>query len=135
MDGAGVDRAVLVPPTWERNNNFALSAAREQPRRFAVMGRLDPTDRDSVAGLRTWCAEPGMLGVRLVYNQRDADARLRIADEAGFFRAAEEASVPLMLYAPHLHSELSSIAARYPSLRLIIDHLGLPRLKLRALKQ
>jgi len=43
MDEAGVDRAVIVPPSWEgERNDLALDAARRWPDRFAVMGRLDP---------------------------------------------------------------------------------------------
>jgi len=41
MDAAGVDRAVLVPPSWEgERNDLALEAALLHPDRFAVMGRL-----------------------------------------------------------------------------------------------
>src|ERR1700678_3874267 len=41
MDEAGVDRCVLVPPSWEGDrNDLALQAAAQHPDRFAVMGRL-----------------------------------------------------------------------------------------------
>ncbi|MGH8545736.1 MAG: amidohydrolase family protein, partial [Gammaproteobacteria bacterium] len=41
MDAAGVQRAALVPPTWEGDrNDTSLEAARLHPDRFAVMGRL-----------------------------------------------------------------------------------------------
>ena len=41
MDGAGVDRVILVPPSWEGNrNDTSLEAARLHPSRFAVMGKL-----------------------------------------------------------------------------------------------
>ena len=41
MDGAGVARCVLVPPTWEADrNDTSLEAARLHPDRFRVMGRL-----------------------------------------------------------------------------------------------
>src|SRR3989442_12274244 len=40
MKEAGVDRAVLVPPSWEGDrNDLALQAARLYPGRFALMGR------------------------------------------------------------------------------------------------
>src|SRR2546426_3686647 len=49
MKGAGVERVVLVPPSWEGDrNDLALEAARLHPDRFAVMGRLeDDPDRKS----------------------------------------------------------------------------------------
>ena len=63
MDEAGVDRAVIVPPSWEGDrNDYALEAARAHPDRFAVMGRIaldDPRSRDL---LPKWRATPGMLG-------------------------------------------------------------------------
>src|SRR5579862_2770116 len=41
MDEAGVDRAVLVPPSWEGNrNDHGLANAAAHPERFAVMGRI-----------------------------------------------------------------------------------------------
>ena len=45
MDEAGVDRAVIVPPSWEGDrNDYALEAVRRYPARFAVMGRI-PLER------------------------------------------------------------------------------------------
>src|ERR1700704_2778259 len=65
MDAAGVNRAVLVPPTLDDDrNDLALDAARLHPDRYAVMGRLDleaPGAREKIA---TWCRQPGMLGLR-----------------------------------------------------------------------
>ena len=41
MDNAGVDRAVLAPPSCEGDrNDLALIAARKHPDRFAVMGQF-----------------------------------------------------------------------------------------------
>ena len=52
MDEAGVDRAVIVPPSWEGDrNDLALAAARAHPDRLAVMGRftVDPANRAALA--------------------------------------------------------------------------------------
>src|SRR6266496_1279582 len=41
MDEAGVDRVVVVPPSWPGDrNDYALEAAKRFPDRFAVMGRI-----------------------------------------------------------------------------------------------
>ena len=41
MDEAGVDRAVIVPPSWPGDrNDYGLEAAKRYPNRFAVMGRI-----------------------------------------------------------------------------------------------
>src|ERR1022692_1177944 len=42
MDAAGVDRAMIVPPTWVgENNTMAIEAATKYRDRFAVVGRFD----------------------------------------------------------------------------------------------
>ena len=43
MDKAGIDRVVIVPPSWEGDrNDVAIDAATSHPQRFAIMGRFDP---------------------------------------------------------------------------------------------
>ena len=66
MDAAGVDRVVIVPPSWEgERNDLALEAAQLHPDRFAIMGRLAIERPESRALVPTWRSQPGMLGVRL----------------------------------------------------------------------
>src|SRR5687768_15633811 len=51
MDAAGVDRVVIVPPSWEGDrNDLALEAARLHPDRFGIMGRL-PIEKPESRGL------------------------------------------------------------------------------------
>ena len=41
MNEAGVDRAVIVPPSWPGDrNDYGLEAVKRYPHRFAVMGRI-----------------------------------------------------------------------------------------------
>ena len=106
MDGAGVARAVLVPPSWIGDDNSgALTAAGAHPDRFAVMGRFDPTAPGAEGRLRHWLAD-GSLD--------------------WFWAAAEQAGVPLMVFVPGQAPALGPIAARHPRLRLILDHLARP---------
>lgn len=126
MNGAGVHRAILVPPTWEADrNDTSLDAARAYPDRFAVMGRL-PLDQESskerVAG---WKDQPGMLGVRLTLHRGRARSWLEDGTADWFWSAAERHGVPVMAFAPQAVPELGEIARRHPGLRLIIDHMGL----------
>src|SRR5215207_8960440 len=44
MDEAGIDRVIIVPPTLNDRNDYALEAARRYPNRFAVMGRIPLQD-------------------------------------------------------------------------------------------
>jgi predicted TIM-barrel fold metal-dependent hydrolase len=62
MDAAGVDRAVIVPPSWEGDrNDLALEACRLHPQRFAIMGRLD-VDPANEAALRHGARSPACSG-------------------------------------------------------------------------
>src|SRR5512132_3586564 len=49
MDDAGVDRAVIVPPSWPGDrNDYALEAVKRYPTRFRVMGKLPLQDPKSL---------------------------------------------------------------------------------------
>src|SRR5262245_47154683 len=66
MDEAGVDRAVIVPPSWPGDrNDYGIEAAKRYPNRFAVMGRIPLKNPESAALLPRWKEQPGMLGVRV----------------------------------------------------------------------
>jgi predicted TIM-barrel fold metal-dependent hydrolase len=85
MDEAGVDRAIIVPPSWEGDrNDYALDAAGARPDRFRVMGRIALKDKRAPHLLAAWKQQPGMLGVRLTFLRAQAsrvrdDYRQRIA--------------------------------------------------------
>jgi L-fuconolactonase len=65
MARAGVDRVVIVPPSWEGDrNDLAIEAAKSHPDRFATMGRFDPDAPNARETLEGWKSQPGMLGVR-----------------------------------------------------------------------
>lgn len=126
MDSHGVDRAVLVPPSFAGDDNAAaLEAAWRHPDRFAVMGRISltaPGRRD----LTDWRSVPGMLGIRLTFHEGESSAWLTDGTADWLWRAAEAASVPVMAFTPGRVGELAPVAARFPGLRLVIDHAGLP---------
>ena len=126
MDGAGVARAVLVPPTWESDrNDTSLEAARLHPDRFAVMGRLTLDAPESRERMATWKDQPGMLGIRLTFHRGRYRTWLEDDTIDWFWAAAERYDVPVMALAPHALPKLGEIAARHPGLRLAIDHMGL----------
>src|SRR2546421_10990320 len=48
MDEAGVDRAVIVPPSWPGDrNDYALEAVQRYPTPFPLHGRIPPPDPTS----------------------------------------------------------------------------------------
>jgi predicted TIM-barrel fold metal-dependent hydrolase len=126
MNEAGVDRVVIVPPSLNDRNDYALEAVKRYPGRFAVMGRISLQNPRSAALLPRWKEQPGMLGVRLTFN-RGAAAWLKDGTADWFWPAAEKAGLPVMFLpnsAPTL-GLFAGIAQRHPGLTLILDHMGL----------
>jgi predicted TIM-barrel fold metal-dependent hydrolase len=125
MDEAGVDRVVVVPPSWPGDrNDYGLEAARRYPERLHVMGRIPLEKPQSSALLPTWRDQPGMLGIRLTFLGEQAPW-LTDGTADWFWPAAEEAGVPVMVFAPGHGPDFARIAQRHPGLTMIVDHMNL----------
>lgn len=127
MDEAGVDRAILVPPSWEGDrNDLVIDAALRYPKRFGSMGRIDlriPKTAEDFAG---WTSQPGMLGVRLTFGRPPSSHWLSDGTADWFWPVAEEVGLPVMVWVPGQLDAIRGIAERHPRLRLILDHAGMP---------
>ncbi len=128
MDGAGVDRTVIVPPMWEGDrNDIGLDAARAHPDRLAVMGRLDPEAPESRGKLAAWRAQPGMLGLRFSFTAPLLQPLLTEGRMDWVWSEAQSAAVPLyVLVKPADVPLIDAAAAKHPALKLTMDHLALP---------
>ncbi|HET7875106.1 MAG TPA: amidohydrolase family protein [Methylomirabilota bacterium] len=126
MNGAGVDRVVIVPPSWEGDrNDVALEAARLHPDRFAVMGRLPLERPESRGRLADWKKQPGMLGLRFTFHTTLQRPWLTDGTADWLWPAAERHGLPVMIFVPGSLPQVGPIAERHPGLRLVIDHLAL----------
>ena len=125
MDGAGVDRVVIVPPTLEGiRHDYGQEAARRYPGRFATMGRVnfnDPGEAPRVMALRQ---QPGVLGVRMFFQPAQAKW-LSDGTADWFWPVAEKAGTPVRLLSIGQTPLFAQIAERHPGLHLIIDHMGM----------
>ena len=128
MDQAGVDRAVIVPPSWDCDRvDYALDAARQYPDRLAVMGRFPVEEAAQLVRLEDWVRQPGMLGVRLSLVAPAELVWLRDGTMDRFWPAAERAGIPVAIRAPDAVREIDAVAERHPGLKLLIDHVNLSR--------
>lgn len=127
MDAAGVDRVIIVPPSWEGDrNDLATEAVLAHPDRFAIMGRLDPQDPRSRGCIATWRQQPGMLGLRFTFHTPVLVPLLTEGHMNWVWGDAQEAGVPIYILVPHsLVHLIDDVARRYPRLKLVMDHLAL----------
>ncbi|GAA2687193.1 MULTISPECIES: amidohydrolase [Actinosynnema] len=117
LDAAGVDAAVLVAVPGVAPLDECLEIAAEHPDRVAVIA---PWEGDLAR------VPEGALGVRLVLSWPPENAeRLRSGGYDGLFDAAERRGVPVSVLATGLLPEIAEVARARPSLRLVVDHLGL----------
>jgi predicted TIM-barrel fold metal-dependent hydrolase len=125
MDEAGVDRVVIVPPSWEgERNDYALEAARKYPNRFAVMGRILLSDPRSPEMLPKWRDQPGMLGVRHTFNGAQT-SWLTDGTADWFWPTAAKLGIPVMTPTLGRAPQFLRIVERNPDLIFIIDHMGI----------
>jgi predicted TIM-barrel fold metal-dependent hydrolase len=125
MKEAGVDRVVIVPPSLNDRNDYALEAHKRYPDRFAVMGRIPLQNPKSAELLPKWKEQPGMLGVRVTFNTPETQAWLKDGTADWFWPEAAKARLPVMFLAFGLVNLFDPIAQRNPELPLIIDHMGI----------
>jgi predicted TIM-barrel fold metal-dependent hydrolase len=126
MDEAGVDRAVNCPALWDPDaNDYAVKAALRHPDRFATLGwfPLDDSADESLVDL--WLEKPGMLGLRFVLATPDSCDRLASGALGWLWAAADRREIPVGLIVPPQYLPVvADIAARYPRMRLLMDHLA-----------
>jgi len=125
MAAAGVDRAVLHPPSWDADSNeLSVEAARAHPDRFAILGRFALDRPESRALVANWKNRPGMLGLRFTFLQPHQKSWPTDGTMDWLWPAAEKAGLPVALLATDFLPLVGQIAERHPGLRLIVDHMG-----------
>jgi predicted TIM-barrel fold metal-dependent hydrolase len=125
MADAGVDAALIHPPSWDpRSHEVAVEAARAHPNRFAILGYLPPDQPQSRTLLDGWKTQPGVLGLRYALVRPEQQSWHADGTMDWLWPAAERAGLPIALMASRFFPLLAQIAERHPGLRLIVDHLG-----------
>jgi predicted TIM-barrel fold metal-dependent hydrolase len=128
MDEAGVDGALLHPPSWDPNaNEIAVEAATQHPDRLAVLGFFDVSRPENRSLIPTWKEQPGMLGLRFAFLKPGEENWLVDGTADWVWPAAENAGLPVGLLVPNRSKVVAAIAERHPNLKLLVDHMGCPR--------
>jgi predicted TIM-barrel fold metal-dependent hydrolase len=124
----GVDRAVLVQPVYPgEDNGYVADCAARRPERYAAVCVVDPRTPAAADRLAYWVQERGCKGLRL---------RPRIAAEAACFgdssafplweRAAALGVVITIMGGPENLPALAGLLERFPTVTVVVDHMGLP---------
>jgi predicted TIM-barrel fold metal-dependent hydrolase len=131
MDEAGVERAVFVQPWFYHwDNAYMASCLRRFPDRFRGVCVIDPRGPKAPAALRRW-RDQGVTGIRL--------RPLRAGEEPGpgpwlgtdetlplWEALAETGTIACVLGGGTDLGRLPPLLARFPSLRIVVDHLNNP---------
>ena len=125
MKEAGVDRAILVPPSFAGSYpEYSLEAAAKYPEQFAVMSPIPLNKPEGRKVLENLVRQPGTLGVRLTFHHEYDESWIRDGTADWFWPVAEKMNIPVMMNAPSIHKDVGEVAQRHPNLRLILDHMG-----------
>ena len=128
MDAAGVDGAVLHPPSWDAGSNeMAVDAAQRYPDKFCILGWFPLDKPESRALVDGWKQRPGMVGLRWSLTRPEQQSWPQDGTMDWIWPAAERAGLPVATMAWRFLPQFRGIAERHPRLKLIVDHLGLVR--------
>lgn len=123
MDRAGVDRVLVVPPTWEpAQNDYALAAARSYPERFGVVAqlRLDAEPGPDLAQLRG----QGVLGCLVLLHKYPEALWAEGPAADRVWAGAASLGLTMFVHAYGVEHRLARIAERHPGLRLVVAAPG-----------
>jgi len=128
MDEAGVDAALIHPPSWDPTSNaLAIEAARRYPDRFAIMGQFplqDPANRKLIHG---WRNQQGMMGLRWAFIAEGQQKLLHDGSLDWLWPAVEAEGLPIAMLGGLFLKKFREIAEHHPRLKMIVDHCGLNR--------
>lgn len=123
MDACGVSRTYLVPG-HSAANDLCVQAAKKWPDRFKALALLaldKPASRDIV---HQWVGS-GFVGARLTFPPYREVSWLDDGTADWFWPLAHELALPVMMWAPKRAATVGELAARYPRIRFIVDHINL----------
>src|SRR3977135_2078823 len=90
MAEAGVDRAILVPPSFAGGRNeYSLKPTSKNPEHFVVMGAIKLNKPEARQILENFMKEPAALGVRLTFHHEHDESWIRDGTEERCWRAPE----------------------------------------------
>jgi L-fuconolactonase len=126
LDAVGLDGVVLFPgdPVW------GAWAAEQFPDRLAYVPMIRPEEPDIDGAVRAAKQRhgKGQLGLRAVLAYPPDGSEIKRLEAGAYvpiFAACERHQVPLFTFITHWLGHAAQLAAKYPKLTLVIDHVGM----------
>ncbi|WP_321920327.1 amidohydrolase family protein [Paraburkholderia tropica] len=133
MDEAGIDRAVVVQAStvYGNDNSYVVDAVRAHPDRFAGVFSIDVLASDAVTQMQRWL-DAGLSGLRLFTTGSTMPGQAGWLDDERSYPVWDYAqrhgvSICLQMTAQGIPALLNMLA-RFPDIRVLLDHLARPEL-------
>lgn len=126
MEAVGIEAGLIYGDA-----ELCRLAAKRYPGRFrGVVSVGDPARVGNAAAFVDAAqAGVGIVGVRILGDEPQGELRRRFLAEGRWeplLSAAENRSMPVVVFAPLRAATVGAIALKHPRLALVVDHLGLP---------
>jgi predicted TIM-barrel fold metal-dependent hydrolase len=133
MKTYGVDHVVISHVCYYgRDNRYPSYAIKTYPGKFAAIGLLvgyrlySPADRENASRLERLVREDGLIGLRLspIYDRET----VWLDDPACYplWKKAEQLGAVFNIFlAPHQVGQVANMAARFPGVNVVIDHMAM----------
>ena len=131
MDEAGVAKAAVVhsSTTYGFDNAYVVDGCNQYKDRLVAVGSVDMLADDVPAVIRRW-ADMGLAGLRIFTGGSTKDFDPSELDNPKSFRAWEmcaELGLPMCIQTgPIGLPQVTMLANKFPSVKIILDHLGRP---------
>ena len=127
MKAYAIDYSVLVQVIYYGwDNSYVAQCVKRHPESFRAQGLIDPTDPQVANKLEYWMREHGLTGMRLspIYYQ-GRDEWLNSDSHQRLWRKAEELKAIFNFFiAANQLAKLETMLAKYPGVKVVIDHLA-----------
>jgi predicted TIM-barrel fold metal-dependent hydrolase len=141
MQAANVEGGAVVQKrfTYGFDNSYILDSANANPGQFAPIVVLDGEDAKTPDVLRGWIKQHGVAGIRLTgmrvengpepYPWLDSPQALKSWQVAADTGIAVSLMYILPARAPDALDHILKLADAFPNVRIVLDHMGWPRLE------
>jgi predicted TIM-barrel fold metal-dependent hydrolase len=131
MDAAGVAKAAVVhsSTTYGFDNSYVVDGCNQYPDRLVAVGSVDMLADDVAATIQGW-KDKGLAGLRIFTGGSTKDFDPSELDNPKSFKAWDalaELDLPMCIQTgPIGLPQVKMLAKRYPTVDIILDHLGRP---------